>query len=123
MAKKKILVVDDEGELVKGLQIRLEASGFEVIAAFDGQEGLEKARDEKPDLILLDVMMPKMNGYQVCRELKNDENTKNIVVIMLTAKGQESDKFWGKEVGANDYVIKPFESSELMEKIKELLNG
>lgn len=118
---KKILIVDDESDLVETLTFRLEASGYDIVSAHDGQEGLEKARSEKPDLILLDVMMPKVNGFQVCRELKNDEKTKGIKIVILTAKSQESDKFWGKNVGADGYISKPFEASELLAKIEELL--
>ena len=121
MKKKRILIIDDEKEMVVLLQMRLEAADYEILVSNDGQEGLDKARAEKPDLILLDIMIPKMNGYQVCRELKIDNGTKRIPVVMLTAKAQESDKFWGKEVGADDYVTKPFEASELLEKIRELL--
>lgn len=119
--KKRILIVDDERDLVETLIFRLESEGYDVSVAYDGQEGLEKAKKDKPDLILLDVMMPKLNGYQVCRELKSSDATKKIVVIMLTAKAQESDKFWGMETGADAYVTKPFESGELLSKIAELV--
>lgn len=118
---KKILVVDDEQELVGLIQARLEASGYTVFVAYDGQEALEKARDEKPDLILLDVMMPKMDGYQVCRFLKFDENYQHIPVILLTARGQERDKVVGKEVGADDYITKPFDNQLLLNKIQKFI--
>lgn len=119
--KKRVLIVDDERDLVETISFRLEAAGYEVLSAYDGQEGLEKARDEKPDLILLDVMMPKMDGYQVCRFLKFDEDFKNIPIVMLTARGQESDKNTGAGVGADAYITKPFDSASLLLKIKELL--
>lgn len=119
--KKKILVVDDERDLVGILEARLKAAGYEVIAAFDGAEGLEKAREEKPDLILLDVMMPKMDGYQVCRLLKFDEKFKEIPIILLTARNQPRDQQLGEQVGVNHYMSKPFENEELLQKIKACL--
>lgn len=119
--QKKILIVDDESTFLEALQVRLEANGYSVVSASDGQEGLEKAKEEKPDMILLDVMMPKMNGYQVCRELKQNPETKGIKIIMLTAKAQESDKFWGQECGTDSYVTKPFENEELLKRIEEVL--
>jgi len=118
---KKILVVDDEKELVEMIKMRLEASGYEVIPAYDGQEALEKARKEKPDLIVLDLMLPKIDGYKVCRMLKFDEKYKHIPIIMFTARAQEEDKKLGEEVGADAYITKPFESQALLKKIKELL--
>lgn len=120
-AKKTILLVDDEKDLLETMVMALEAQGFDVISAFDGEEGLAKAVSEKPDIVILDLMMPKMNGYQVCWELKNREETKALKVIMLTAKTQESDKFWGFETGADDYVTKPFEMSELVKKITKFI--
>jgi DNA-binding response OmpR family regulator len=117
----KILIVDDEADLVETLSFRLEAAGYEVIKAFDGIEGLDKARSTSPDLIILDVMMPKMDGYHVCRMLKFDDRFKEIPIIMLTARGQEQDKHTGKEVHADCFITKPFESAELMAKIKELI--
>lgn len=118
---KKILVVDDENELLKALSIRLKTSGYEVITASDGQEGLEKAKSQSPDLIVLDILMPKMDGYEVCRMLKFDEKYKSIPVIMLTAKAQDIDKAMGKKVGADDYITKPFETQDLVDKIKKHL--
>lgn len=120
---KKILVVDDEPELLKAITIRLKASGYELVTAPDGVEGLEKAKSLKPDLIVLDVLMPKMDGYEVCRMLKFDEKYKSIPIIMLTAKAQDIDKAVGKKVGADDYLTKPFETQELVDKIKKHLGG
>src|SRR3989338_304546 len=100
---KKILIVDDEVDLVETLTFRLEAAGYTVVKAYNGQEGLEKAREENPDLILLDVMMPKMDGYTLCRLLKFDVKFRGTPVIMLTARGQDSDKKTGREVGVSDY--------------------
>lgn len=118
---KKILVVDDETELLKAISILLKTSGYEVIAAQDGQEGLEKAKSLSPDLIVLDILMPKMDGYEVCRLLKFDEKYKSIPIIMLTAKVQDIDKAMGKKVGADDYITKPFETQDLVDKIKKHL--
>ena len=121
MDKKKILIVDDEKDLVETIIFQLEGSGYEAIAAYDGQEGLDKARKDKPDLIILDLMLPKLDGYKVCRMLKFDEKYKDIPIIMFTARAQEQDKKLGLEVGANAYITKPFELEVLLAKIKELL--
>ena len=118
MSKTKILLVDDERDLVETMEMALEAKGYEVICAYDGDEGLKQAVATHPDIIILDLMMPKMNGYHVCWELKNNDTTREIKVIMLTAKTQESDKFWGHETGADDYITKPFEMSHLIQRIE-----
>jgi DNA-binding response OmpR family regulator len=118
---KKILLVDDEVELVEMIKMRLEANGYDVITAYDGLEALSKARSENPDLILLDLMLPKMDGYKVCRTLKFDEKYKHIFIIMFTARAQGEDEKMGKEVGADRYIVKPFEPQKLIAKIKELL--
>jgi len=106
---------------VETVTFRLEANGYEVLPAYDGQEGLDKARKEKPDLIILDLMLPKMDGYKVCRMLKFDEKYKKIPIIMFTARAQETDKEMGEEVGADAYITKPFEPQALLAKIEELL--
>lgn len=121
MADKKILVVDDEADLVEMVTLRLEANDFAVIKAYDGQSGLDLARTEKPDLIILDLMLPKIDGYKVCRMLKFDEKYKNIPVILFTAKAQDTDKELGKEVKADAYITKPFEAEVLLAKINQLL--
>ena len=118
---KRILVVDDEVQLVEMVKIRLEANGYEVLSAYDGQEALDKARAEKPDLMILDLMLPKLDGYKVCRMLKFDEKYKSIPIILFTARVQESDKETGSQVGADAYITKPFEPQVLLAKIKELL--
>ena len=121
MDKKRILIVDDEGDLRNMLRFRLVAMNYEISEAVDGQEGLDKARSENPDLIILDLMLPKMDGYKVCRMLKFDEKYKHIPIIMFTARAQEKDKKIGKEMGAEAYITKPFEPEVLLSKIKELL--
>jgi len=118
---KRILLVDDERDLVDMVKMRLEAGGFEVLTAYDGQGALDRARREKPDLIILDLMLPKIDGYKVCRMLKFDEKYKNIPVIMFTAKAQDSDKQLGEEVGADGYITKPFEPQVLLSRINELI--
>lgn len=119
--RKKILVVDDEPDIVKVVRKRLEESGYEVVTASDGQEGLEKARGVSPDLVILDLMLPKMDGYRVCGLLKRDARYAKIPVIIFSARGQADDIDLGKEVGADAYIMKPFDFQKLLMKIKELL--
>jgi len=118
---KKILVVDDEPDIIMMAEMRLEAAGYEVIKAVDGQEGLDMAKAEAPDLIILDVMMPKMDGYKVCGLLKADTRYNKIPIIMFTAKAQDEDREMSKEVGANAYINKPLKADEMLTTIKELL--
>lgn len=119
--KNKILFVDDETDLVTVVTFRLKNAGYEVVTAYDGQEGLDKARSEKPDLIILDLMLPKVNGYKVCKTLKSEDKYKAIPIILFTARAQETDKKMGKEVRADAYIVKPFEPETLLAKIRELL--
>jgi len=114
--KKKILIIEDEEDLIKGLKLNLSDEGYEVDFALNGVEGLRKAIEETPDLIILDIMLPEIDGLEVCRELRY----KNIVVpiIMLTAKGEEIDKVVGLEIGADDYITKPFSVRELLARLK-----
>lgn len=121
LVKKRLLLVEDEADLVEVVKIRLEANGYEVLTASDGQQALDRARGENPDLIILDLMLPKIDGYKVCRMLKFDEKYKHIPVIMFSARAQESDKKLGLEVGADAYLTKPFDPVLLISKIKELL--
>lgn len=118
---KKILIVDDEVDLVETVSFPLKEEGFTVLVSYDGEDALDKARKEKPDLILLDIMLPKLDGYKVCRLLKFDEQYKHIPILMLTARTQEKDKIIGMETGANEYITKPFEMDELIEKVKAYL--
>jgi DNA-binding response OmpR family regulator len=122
MSPKKILVVDDEVDLVETVRFPLELEGFDVLVSYNGEDALSQARKEKPDLIILDLMLPKLDGYKVCRLLKFDERYKHIPILMLTAKTQEKDKILGKETGADEYITKPFEMDYLMEKVKAYLN-
>jgi len=119
----KILIADDELDLLELLAVRLKANGYKILTAADGGEVLPKVRAERPDLIILDVMMPVLNGFQVCRQIKDDPQHKDIPVILLTAKTTESDQFWGIEAGADAYVTKPYNEQELLAKIKELLHS
>jgi two-component system alkaline phosphatase synthesis response regulator PhoP len=115
----KILIVEDEPNMVAGLRDNFEYEGYEVITAADGAEGLEKALKSSPDLVVLDVMMPKMSGLDVCKQLKTKRPS--IPIIMLTARGQEVDKVVGLELGADDYVTKPFSIRELLARVKAVL--
>ncbi|MDH4270720.1 MAG: response regulator transcription factor [Candidatus Aminicenantes bacterium] len=117
--KEKILIIEDEEELVKGLNLNLVLEGYEVGWALDGEDGLKKALREAPDLILLDIMLPKKNGLDVCRELRRQNIT--VPIIMLTAKSEEVDKVVGLEIGADDYITKPFSVRELLARIKAQL--
>ena len=119
--KNKILIIEDEKDFVTAISILLKAEGFEVSVATDGMQGLEKARETKFDLIITDVMMPKMDGFKLCRMIKFDSKHKDTPVIMLTAKGQEEDKFTGEQCGADAYILKSQSPDILIDKIKELL--
>ncbi|MBE0618246.1 MAG: response regulator, partial [Proteobacteria bacterium] len=118
----KILVVDDNPDNVELLEKRLKAMGYRTCAAYDGEEALVRVAAEEPDLVILDVMMPKLDGFEVCRRLKTDEGTRRIPVIMLTAKREVPDKIRGLDTGADDYVTKPFNPQELMARVRSLLN-
>ena len=118
---KKILIVDDEQDIVESLKFVLEAANFTCYSAFNGEDGLRLAKEIMPDLIILDVMMPKINGYKISRLLKYDAKYKNIPILMVTARSQEEDKIIGEETGADEYITKPFEFSEVLEKINKYL--
>jgi two-component system, OmpR family, alkaline phosphatase synthesis response regulator PhoP len=122
---KKILIVDDEVHIRTLLEQALEDLedvGVELLSARDGEEGLRYARDEKPDLMFLDVMMPKKNGYEVCETIKQDPDLKDIYIILLTAKGQATDKVRGEAVKANEYITKPFNPDEILQKARDILH-
>jgi len=120
MSVKKILVVDDSPTERHVLVDLLTKNGYKVITAESGEEGIEKAKSELPDLVLMDVVMPGLNGYQATRTLTRDEATKHIPVIVCTSKGQETDKIWGLRQGAQDYLVKPISGDELLAKIAAL---
>jgi DNA-binding response OmpR family regulator len=121
MSKGRILVVDDEIYILQILEFSLGAEGFEVITANNGELAVEKAVQAQPDLIVLDIMMPVLDGYETCRRLKRQPETKNIPVILLTAKGREADKKLGFDVGAVDYIVKPFSPNRLINRIEEII--
>jgi len=121
MKPRKILVVDDEVDLLETVRFPLELEGYKVLVSYNGEDALSQARKEKPDLIILDLMLPKLDGYKVCRLLKFDERYKHIPILMLTAKTQEKDKILGMETGADEYITKPFEMDYLMEKVKRYI--
>ena len=114
--EKTVLVVEDEANIVDILTFNLQKEGYRVLAAYDGQAGLEAAQAEKPDLILLDLMLPRLNGFEVCRILRDAGDT--VPILMLTAREEESDKVKGLELGADDYITKPFSVRELMARVK-----
>ena len=112
---RKVLVVDDEKLIVKGIRFSLEQDGMEVDCAYDGEEAVEKAKDKKYDIILLDLMLPKMDGLEVCQQIREFSN---VPIVMLTAKGEDMDKILGLEYGADDYITKPFSPSEMVARVK-----
>ena len=121
MSQPRILIVEDERQLVKTLEYNFAREGYETIVAHDGGEGLRKAQTLLPDLVLLDLMLPVMNGLEVCRDLRNGEKTREIPIIMLTARAEETDQVVGFSMGADDYVTKPFSNKVLLQRIKAQL--
>jgi two-component system phosphate regulon response regulator PhoB len=121
--KPKILVVDDEPDAVELIEFNLKANGYDVVSATDGEEALEKARSILPSLIVLDIMLPEVDGMEVCKILRRDQRTSAIPIIMLTAKAAEIDRVLGLELGADDYVTKPFSPRELILRVKRLLRA
>ncbi len=119
----KILIADDEPNILISLEYLMKREGYAVHVARDGQEALDVLRSERPRLILLDVMMPKKTGFEVCQELRADDAIKDTLVLMLTAKGRDTDVAKGMGVGANAYMTKPFSTKELVEKVRALLEG
>jgi two-component system alkaline phosphatase synthesis response regulator PhoP len=123
MDTKKILIADDNQNIRDALTYLLEDEGYELLLAKDGAETLRKVRDLRPDLLFLDIMMPEINGYDVCRAIKADPLLKDTYVIMLTAKGQVAEQERGKEVGANEYIVKPFSPMEILAKVKSIFRN
>lgn len=121
--KKKILIIEDDRDILRTLELHLSSPELEILKAFDGKEGLEKARAGKPNLIILDLGLPSLPGEEVCRELRKDDACCNIPVIMLTAKGTDVDRVVGRVIGADCYISKPFDLDFLQKKIESLLAG
>lgn len=120
MSKKRILIVDDEAKLVKAIQIRVEQAGYEVLTAYDGEEGQKKAKEYKPDLIVLDILMPKMQGHDMAAVLKEDEGTRNIPIIFLTCLAEGAIQ-GGGIIGGNNFLAKPFDNKELLLMVDKVL--
>lgn len=123
MPPLKILVCDDERHIVRLIQVNLEKQGYQVVTAYDGKEGLEKVKAEKPDLLVLDVMMPYMDGFEVLKTLRREPETESLPVIMLTAKAQDKDVFEGYHYGADMYLTKPFNPMELVSFVNRIAHG
>jgi two-component system, OmpR family, alkaline phosphatase synthesis response regulator PhoP len=119
--RKRILVVDDETYIVHILEFTLTMEGYEVLTAADGEEALRRLEQDRPDLVVLDIMMPKVDGYEVLRRIRADEEFRHLPVILLSAKGRPIDRETGLEIGADDYIVKPFSPRRLLEKIQDLL--
>lgn len=117
----KILVADDSPNIREILQVNLESLGFQVLLAEDGDKAIKMMADEQPDLMIVDVMMPKVNGFQICRRIKSDPKTESTPIILLTARSQEEDVFWGKDCGADEYITKPFSTKELERSVVRLM--
>lgn len=117
----EILVVDDEPNIVLSLEFLMKKEGYQVRTASNGKEALHALKESKPDLVLLDVMMPRMDGYEVCQAVRGDPELSSVCIIMLTAKGREIEREKGLAVGADDYVTKPFATRELVEKVKSFM--
>jgi two-component system alkaline phosphatase synthesis response regulator PhoP len=121
MDNKRVLIVDDEPDIVESVKFSLELENIECLEAYDGEEALLKAKKEKPDLIILDIMLPKINGYKIARLFKFDQEYKNIPIIMLTARTQENDVKLGEKTGADKYITKPFDMDLLINAVKGYL--
>ena len=123
MSGKRVLVVDDEPNILRTLTFVLKKEGYDVSSATNGEEAMAEVRSSKPDLIFLDIMMPKKNGYEVCQEIKDDPNLSDIHIIMLTAKGQDADREKGLSVGAEEFMTKPFSPIQVIGRVRELLGS
>lgn len=118
---KTILVVDDDHAILKFVTLILENEGYRVVSARDGEEGLQKVREAPPDLVLADIIMPRKNGYQLCRAIKEDSRLRSLPVLFLSGKSQPSDRFWAKRVGGDGFLAKPFDPADLLREIAALL--
>jgi DNA-binding response OmpR family regulator len=119
--QKRILLVEDSPAYMQLMQEALEARGYSIVTAEDGEEALEQARKHRPDLILLDVVLPKKNGYQVCRQLKTESDMKSIPIVMVSSKTQEFDRYWGMKQGADGYITKPFGAGQIVAEVESRL--
>ncbi len=115
---KTILVVDDSPTELRLMQEALHDRGYTILTAVDGEEALQQAQEHRPDLVVLDIVLPKKNGFQVCRQLKTSPDTRHIKILMVTSKTQDTDRFWGIKQGADEYITKPFEASELLATVE-----
>ena len=121
MARKCVLVVDDSPTDLQLLSNALKTGGYDVVTAADGEEAIAKATATHPPLVVLDIVLPKKNGFQVCRQLKTTADTRDIKVILVSSKNQDSDKFWGMKQGADEYLIKPFKPEDLLKAVKKYI--
>jgi twitching motility two-component system response regulator PilH len=121
MPNKTVLVVDDSPTQLQMATTPLKGQGYRVITAADGEEALEKAAKEHPDVMVLDIILPKKNGFQVCRQLKTSPDTKDIKILMVSTKSQDSDRFWGLKQGADEYMTKPYDDGELLANVAKLM--
>jgi len=121
MARRKILIIEDDRDIVEMVEYNLREEGYATVSALNGEEGVNLARSERPDLIILDIMLPIVDGFEVCRTLKSDNTTSHIPIIILSAKSQETDKVVGLELGADDYITKPFSPRELIARIRAIM--
>ena len=119
---KTVLVVDDEVNIVTSLEYVMTAAGFDVATAYDGEEALTKIAEIVPDLVILDVMMPKLDGFEVCEKVRENPLWESVIIVMLTAKGRDSEREKGLSLGANDYLTKPFSTHDIVNRVKELLS-
>jgi twitching motility two-component system response regulator PilH len=120
MAIRKVLVADDSNTDLRNMEQICTGAGYQVITAVSGKDAVAKAKAERPDAVILDVVMPEMNGFQACRAITTDADTRNIPVILVSSKGEKTDKLWGQEQGAKGYVTKPFKSEDLLKELKAL---
>lgn len=121
MSRGKVLIVEDEHDIIEMVEYNLQQEGYKAVHAFNGEKGIELAKKEKPDLIILDLMLPAIDGFEVCKALKQQRSTAHIPIIILSAKSRETDKVVGLELGADDYVTKPFSPRELLARVKAVL--
>ena len=120
-ASKRVLICDDDPVILRLLEVNLELEGYDVLLAHDGEHAIEVATEEKPDLVILDIMMPRLDGYQTCERLKADEQTKGIPIVFLSAKAQQADIERGKEFGVAEYLTKPFDPNDLIDVVQRLI--